>query len=161
MSAGALEMRRATLVLMVVAFGLASVPVRALCRKMMLEEQYAGSAVVFVGRATAQEAEARTRVLGTTTKFTREEINTATTFTVEEMWKGAPAPEVRVATCGGVLGDRHQACDPSFTFRIGSSYLVFASGEPLQSSECVPTALLERASDTLEWLAKKPRTKIR
>ena len=151
-------MRRATLVLMVVAFGLPSVPVRALCMKMTLEEQFASSAVVFVGRATAQEAEARTRVLS---NVTREEINTATTFAVQEMWKGAPATEVRVMTCGGVLGDRHGTCDPSFTFRVGSTYLVFASGERLETSECFPTALLERASQTLEWLAKQPRTKIR
>ena len=150
-------MRQTALVLLAVWFGLASVSVRASCRKMTLEEQFALSTVVFVGRATAQEAEAHTRVLGTTTTFTREEISTVTTFTLEEMWKGASATELRVETCGGRLGDKGFACSESFTFQIGSTYLVFASGDPLQTSACVPTALLERASATLEWLTKQPR----
>ena len=149
-------MRRTTVVVLAVWFGLASVPLRALCAKSRLEEQFARSTVVFVGRATAQGAEARTRVLGTGTTVTTEEINTTTTFTVDKMWKGAPATNVRVKTCGGVLGDQSVTCDPSFTFRIGSTYLVFASGEPLQTSNCVPTALLERVSQTLEWLSKQP-----
>ena len=142
-------MRRATLVLMVVAFGLASVPVSALCERLTLERQFAESTVVFVGRATAQERETATQVV--------------TTFTVEEMWKGAPATEVRVTTCGEArVGDTLFVCDPdNFTFRVGSTYFVFGRGEPLRTNRCVPTALLERASDTLDWLAKKPRTTIR
>jgi hypothetical protein len=139
-------MRRTTLVLVAVWIGLASVPLRALCERLPLEQQFARSAVVFVGRATAQEIENVTRVV--------------TTFTVQEMWKGAPATEVRVTTCGqGRRGDELLVCDPdSFTsFRIGSTYLVFASGDPLRTSACVSTALLERASATLEWLAKQPR----
>jgi hypothetical protein len=148
-------MRRTTLVLLV-AFGLSSVPLRATCVSMPLEQQFAESTVIFVGRATAQQSAARTLVVGTVTV---EEINTVTTFTVEQMWKGAPATEVRVTTCGGQLGDRGVTCSNSFTFSAGSTYLVFASGEPLQTSRCVPTALLEQASQTLEWLAKQPGTR--
>ena len=33
---------------------------------------------------------------------------------------------------------------------------MLASGEPLETNACVPTALLEQAGQTLEWLAKQP-----
>jgi hypothetical protein len=139
-------MTRTTLFLLAVWFGLASVPLRAMCPKRTLEEQFAGSAIVFVGRATSQTVESGPNG-----------VSTATTFIVEDMWKGTPATEVRVRTCGGVLGDTAYTCGESFRFRIGLTYLVFASGERFETSTCVPTALLERASATLEWLAKQPR----
>ena len=148
-------MRRTTLAFLAVWFGLASTPLRASCAKTTLELSFAGSIVVFVGRATAQQAEARTQVLS---GEARERIDTVTTFAVEQMWKGAPAKEVRVTTCGGSLGDRAFTCSSSFRFYTGSTYLVFASGEPLETSECVPTALVDRATQTLEWLAKLPAT---
>ena len=146
-------MRRTTLALLALWFGLASTPLRASCAKRSLEQQFAGSTAVFVGRATAQQAEARTRVVS---GGARDEIDTVTTFAVEQMWKGAPAKEMRVMTCGGSLGDRAFTCSSSFRFHIGSTYLVFASGEPLETSECVPTALVDRATQTLEWLVKQP-----
>ena len=147
-------MRRTTLALLAVWFGLASTPLRASCAKSSLGQQFAGSTVVFVGRATAQQAEARTRV----GSGAGEGIDTVTTFAVEQMWKGPPEKEVRVMTCGGRLGDRAFTCSSSFRFHIGSTYLVFASGEPLETSECVPTALVDRATQTVEWLAKQPAT---
>jgi len=147
-------MRRTTLFLLAIWVAFSSDPLTALCAKATLEQQFTGSTVVFVGRATAQQSAARTRVVNTVAV---EEINTVTTFTVEDMWKGVPATEMRVTTCGGRVDDRAVLCSESFTFRVGSTYLVFASGEPLQTNACVPTALLERAGQTLEWLAKQPR----
>ena len=147
-------MRRTTLFLLAIWLALASAPLRAVCAKATLEQQFISSTVVFVGRATAQQSAARTRVVNTVAV---EEIDTVTTFAVEDVWKGVPATEMHVTTCGGRLADRAVLCSESFRFGVGSTYLVFASGEPLETNACVPTALLERAGQTLEWLAKQPR----
>jgi hypothetical protein len=145
---------------LVTLFGitLTSVPLKAICvtttpdEHVALAEEFTKSAVVFVGRAITQEVETATEVIvppDTIHRWTR----TITTFEVEEVWKGPSGKTVRVRTCG--VG---KSCSVTFEFQIGSRYLVFASGEPLQTSRCNSTALVERAGRTLEWLADKPRT---
>jgi hypothetical protein len=135
---------------------LTCVALKAICVTETLEKQFASSSVVFVGLATAQEVETATEIVhppATTASWKR----TITTFKVEEVWKGPSDRTVRVRTCGENEGD----CSVSFAFQVGSKYLVFAGGEPLQTSRCVPTSLVDRASRTLEWLADKPRKTLR
>jgi hypothetical protein len=82
---------------------------------------------------------------------------TITTFKVEEAWKGTPDRTVTVRTCG----ENKNPCSIGFAFQAGSKYLVFAGGEPLQTSWCDPTSVAEQARPTLEWLADKPRIALR
>jgi hypothetical protein len=132
---------------------LTSASVRALCGKLTLEEQFARSTAVFVGRATAQELE------------TPESPRTVTTFAVEEVWKGASETTLRVRACGPPVrlsnGDDVICGAEAFHFAVGSTYLVFATGNPLRTNECQPTALVNRAGPTLQWLSGKPHTTFR
>ena len=132
---------------------LTSTSVRALCEKLTLEEQFARSTAVFVGRATAQERE------------TPEGPRTVTTFAVEDVWKGASETTLRVRACGPSvrLSNGNVAiCDAdAFTFAVGSTILVFTTGNPLRTDKCQPTALVERAVPTLQWLADKPHRTFR
>jgi hypothetical protein len=131
----------------------ATVDAGALCKRVTVEEAFAASRVVFIGRAIAQEVDA---------PADRRPWYTVTTFEVEEMWKGSPDTTVRVRTCGALRRDLGlgYSCDPSFMFQVGARYLVFATREPLETDECLPTGLIEgsqRSQAALQWLASKPR----
>ena len=122
----------------------------ALCATTSLDQYFAGSRAVFVGRAIAREPSSR------------DDRKTVTTFEVEEMWKGSPDMTIRIETCGADRRDLGLvfSCEDSITFRLGSRYLVFAIGEPLQTDTCRPTGLIEgsrRSQDALRWLVDKPR----
>lgn len=106
------------------------------------EHHWDTSAAVFFGRAVEQEF-----VSGATG------TDTATTFHVEEQWKGDPRPTLAVRTCGG----RDRICGPSYTFVVGERYLVFAWDDPLQTSECTLTKKAAEAGPVIEWLRQRGR----
>ena len=129
-----------------------SATARASCPATTLESQFTSSAAVFLGRATNQHVVTATR--GPSDRVTE------TTFEVQERWKGASKTIVQVQTCGWTLGDKSVTCSDAVRFVIGERYLVFAAGQPLETSDCQPTERLDRADRTLQWLSDKPRLRI-
>lgn len=129
-------------------------PAGASCpRPPTLEERFAETPTVFVGRAIAQQVVPWPgRPAGTRA--------TETTFHVEELWKGQPTATLRILNCGWQDVDETATCS-DFQFVVGSRYVVFAAGDPLETNECLPTGLVDRAEATLQWLARKPHTRVR
>jgi hypothetical protein len=125
-----------------------STSVRAECPFYSLDAAFMSSTVVFVGRATNQEV-----VAATPPPLDRV---TETTFEVEDEWKGTSNRTVRIQTCGWTLGNEAVTCSEGVRFVVGERYVVFAVGQPLETSACVPTARVDRAERTLQWLADKP-----
>ena len=81
------------------------------------------------------------------------------------MWKGSQARTSSIRTCGEVvrrdLGVMF-VCEPdNITFQVGTRYLIFARGEPLETNACLPTGVIERSQAALRWLADKPRISSR
>lgn len=110
-----------------------------------VEQEFAESTAVFVGRVIATEV-----------RTGREsEASTVATFAVERAWKGVSASTVEVATCGG----GNEICTVAVEFRVGERYLVFAGGEPLFTSKCgrTGTAKHDLWEQTWEWLSQRPR----
>jgi hypothetical protein len=130
--------------------------VRAECPYYTLEGAFMTSTVVFVGRATNQQVVAATHP-------PPDRVNrvTETTFEVEDEWKGTSNRTVRIQTCGWTLGNETVTCSEDVRFVVGERYVVFAGGEPLETSGCRPTARVDRAERTLQWLADKPRRLVR
>ena len=126
-----------------------SASVRAACPVTTLESQFTNSTAVFVGRAMAERVVAASRNPGGRV--------TETTFEVEDRWKGASDPIVRVQTCGWTVGDKTLLCSEGVRFVVGERYLVFAAGQPLQTSACQPTERVDRAERTVRWLSGQPR----
>jgi len=125
--------------------------IRAECAgPLILEDSFAYNGTVFVGRAIAQEIVSRTGARDGTWA-------TETTFEVEELWKGQTNTTLRVQNCGWHDGNEAMTCSEDFTFVVGFRYVVFAAGDPLQTNSCGPTALVDRAAKTLQWLFDKPR----
>ena len=126
----------------------ATAEVVALCETTTLEKQFAASSVVFVGHAISRELDEASKTA-------------STTFEVEEMWKGSPARTISIRTCGEVVRRDLGVvfiCEPdSITFQVGTRYLIFARGEPLETNECLPTGVIEQSEAALRWLADKPR----
>jgi hypothetical protein len=115
-----------------------------------LEEQFARSQAVFVGRAIAQ------RIVPITSRD--GERATETTFEVEELWKGeAKSKTLRVLICTWNDGFRAVTCEGPLIFTIGARYVVFASGDPLWATGCDPADLVYRAQETMHFLSGKPR----
>jgi hypothetical protein len=141
------------LVLLLSAIGVSVVPTHAMCPgPLTLEAQFAGSQAVFLGRAIAQQ------IVPTRAGSGAETRATETTFEVEELWKGqATARTLRVQTCGWHDDSQSVTCSEGFRFVVGSRYVVFAIADPLETSGCEPTASVERAEATLQWLSGKPR----
>ena len=128
--------------------GLLVAPTLATCPgPLTLEEQFARSQVVFIGRAVAQQI-----VVTDSSRGTRA---TETTFEVEEFWKGESKANVRVQTCGWHDEREAMTCSEAFTFVPGARSVVFAAGNPLETSLCHPTALADRAEATLTFLSAK------
>jgi hypothetical protein len=146
-------MARQRLMFMVVVvswIGVSVVPTRADCPFVTLEDQFARSQAVFIGRAIAQQIVPINARSGTRA--------TETTFAIEQLWKGRVNPKtLRVRTCSWNDGNNAVTCGESLTIVVGSRYIVFAIGDPLETSQCQPTALAERAEKTLQWLSGKPR----
>lgn len=130
-----------------------STSVRAECPFYTLEAALMSSTVVFIGRATNQQVVAAPR--GPADRVTE------TTFEVEEEWKGTSKKTLRIQTCGWTVGNETLTCTEGVRFVVGEKYVVFAVGEPLETSGCVPTAHVDRAARTLQWLADKPHRKNR
>ena len=86
---------------------------------------------------------------------------TETTFHVEELWKGEPTATLRILNCGWQDVDETSTCSDS-QFVVGSRYVVFATGDPLETNECLSRRpSVDRAEQTLQWLASKPHKKAR
>jgi hypothetical protein len=124
---------------------------RAECPTLSLADDFKRSAAVFVGRAIAQSV--------VPTPHDARDRATATTFEVEALWKGEPSKTIRIRTCGWTVGDDTMTCGESFTFVVGSRYVVFADGGALETNACHHTAPVNQAAQTLEWLSHKPRKK--
>jgi len=105
----------------------------------------AGSPVLFLGRAIGQQI----------VPNDRGGQETETALEVEKIWKGdTGAATIYVRTCGWDDGSGNESVTcGGFSFRVGSRYVVFASGNPLSTSECVPTTSVERAAEVLQWLS--------
>ena len=73
-------------------------------------------------------------------------------------WRGARLKQVS----GGTVGREEIFCPEGFRFVVGSRYIVFAAGSPLQTSACEHTGLVNDAETktTLQWLSKRSRKKI-
>jgi predicted metal-binding protein len=147
-------MRLPSAVLIAITFALAGhgVPLlRAACAAISLNDDFEHSERVFLGLATDQSI--------LSTPPASMERATETTFEIERSWKGKPAKTVRVVTCGGTVGNSSVWCGEAFNFKVGARYLVFAHGQPLQTSQCRHTsrAEVEGAKDTLRWLEENQR----
>ena len=142
--------------LSVILFCCATAPLDALCRAMTLDEHLAGSRVVVVGRAIEQSVDTPVDPM---TGKPLTPWYTLTTFVVEEMWKGSPQKTVTIRNCGASNGQWGFSCDDGqFTFHVGTRYLIFATGEPLETSACQPIGPVgpmesRPTRDALQWLA--------
>ena len=145
--------RPLVIVTMLFAFRLV-VPLGAECASPTLEGDFEVSDTVFLGRAVTQTVLAAPPIawMGRATE---------TTFLIERMWKGEPTKTMRVLTCGGTIGNETITCGETFNFTVGLRYVVFADGRPPTTNTCRHTASVDRAGETLRWLADKPsRTKF-
>jgi hypothetical protein len=70
-------------------------------------------------------------------------------FEVTEHFRGASAASITVRTGRG-------GGDCGYPFEPGKTYLVFASGSPLNTGICNPTMPVERADEALAYLRKAP-----
>jgi hypothetical protein len=127
--------------------------VHANCPISDFDQQFASAGAVFLGRAIKQE------VVDAPRKSESNDRMTETTFAIEDQWKGI-GTTIRVRTCSWSVGGLNLTCGEDFHFEVGNTYLVFASGNPLETGGCTPTANLDRAAAILTWLAGKPHKKI-
>jgi hypothetical protein len=132
-----------------------STALRAACPLVSLENQLAGNVTVFVGIAASQ------RVIpanGTSVAS----MMTETTFEAD-VWKGDLGPVALVRTCSYTLGNESVTCGEDFSFAIGTRYIVFASGMPLQTNGCFLTERVDslEGNRIMQWLADKPHHKPR
>jgi hypothetical protein len=128
-----------------------STALRAACPLTSLENQLAGKTTVFVGVATSQRV---VPANGTSTAS----MMTETAFEVDDVWKGDLESVAQVRTCSYTLGNEHVTCSEDFSFSVGTRYIVFANGMPLQTNGCYSTARLDsvEGSRIMAWLADKP-----
>ena len=99
------------------------------------------SSAVFLGRVVAFRIVAK-RVQGTLQE------DTEVTFAVDRRWKGATRRSVKVRTCG----TERIVCTCGAHFELGYSYVVFASGNPLETTSCHPNEQFEGAEDLITRL---------
>ena len=127
-----------------------SVQARECAAPEPLDVEFSRSAAVFIGRVKSLRV---VRVGGG--EF---DLQTVATFDVENWWKGGRARTVEVRSCGGIDGDRAVICTHGFHFKLGVSYVVFATGRPLETSICLRTNTVEESADVLRWLESiKPK----
>jgi hypothetical protein len=149
-----MDCRSLSFTLATLGITMTSTSVGASCPTLTIDKNFAISTAVFVGRATDQKSTAAQNP-------GEWAIATETTFEVEDVWKGPRERTIRVKTCGGTVNGESVTCSESFRFMVGSKYLVFALGDPLQGNDCAPTAQVDLAGRTLQWLSDKPHTKLR
>jgi len=139
--------------LLIAAF---STALRAACPLLSLEEQFAGNASVFVGRVTSQ------RVIPASGTSSHS-MMTETTLDVEDVWKGDLGSVAQVRTCSYRFGNETVTCSEDVYFSIGTTYIVFARGTPLQTNGCSSTARVDSAEgrQIMLALAEKPHHKPR
>jgi len=109
------------------------------CMKLTPAEGLSSSNVVFSGEVTQIEKNEATRFGGL-----------EVTLRVKEVWKGAPAEEIKVHTAGNSA-----AC--GYPFTVGTTYLVYAlndEADPMRVSLCSRTAPIENAKEDLDFLGK-------
>lgn len=102
-------------------------------------EGLSSSNLVFSGEVTQIEKNESTRFGGL-----------EVTLRVKDVWKGAPAEEIKVHTAGNSA-----AC--GYPFVVGTTYLVYAlndEADPMRVSLCSRTAPIENAKEDLDFLGK-------
>ncbi len=107
------------------------------------------SQAVFVGRVMG------TKAVRTGAEW--NEVHTVATLRVQRLWKGPDSPVIEVTTCGSVPDN--VLCTVGADFKVGTTYLVTAYGEPLSTSKC-GTRPIDESIDELLWLAAKPSRRI-
>jgi hypothetical protein len=136
------------------------VPVAADCPILPLENLFAQSSAVFVGRAVSQ------RVVADDSGHAHNGLISETTLEVEEIWKGQAGQSgtLPVRVCGyyDPATGNTVTCGTGNRFVVGSRYVVFAYGDPLRASpECDQHfGTVENMKDILQWLADKPSTRL-
>jgi hypothetical protein len=137
-----------------VSIAASSVSVAASCPFLTLDEQFAQSAVVFVGRSTGQRVVAALGIPGGRA--------TETTFRVEDVWKGTLTKAWSTRTCGfaSAVGPA-LTCSDSVRFDVGARYVVFSTGDTVDATACMTNERVENAGKVLQWLSAKPHRKIR
>jgi len=121
-----------------------SVQARSCAAPEPLEVEYEQSAAVFSGRVKSLKV---VRVGGG--KF---DLQTVATFDVQHWWKGRRSKSVEVRSCGGKEAGNEVICTVGFEFELGVSYVVFATGRPIETSICLRTKAVEESADVLKWL---------
>jgi hypothetical protein len=127
-----------------VAHSRGSVQARSCAAPEAFEVEYRRSAAVFSGRVQALKVvRVHDGAFG---------LVTVATFEVQNWWKGGRSKFVDVRSCGGIEGDVEIICTHGFEFELGVSYVVFATGRPLETSLCLRTNTVEKSADVLKWL---------
>lgn len=143
------------IVLLLSCIAVSVAPICAECPgPLTLDYHFGASQAVFVGRAIAQRIVPHPLRLGVNERVTE------TTFQVEQRWKGPATTTIQVQTCGWSDFGEALTCSEDFKFVVGSRYVVFAAAirnGALETSLCVPTSSVDRATVTLQWLSSKPR----
>jgi|SRR5688572_3840137 len=126
--------------------------VRAQCPAFTLEQKFKDSALVFTGRVSGMKGLPR-------------EPHILISFVVEDLWKGdvgtdqmivstAVGKIATIITCGRIRDSVVTCMD--LRFELNANFVVFADKEGM--SMCPPTARVDQAARTLQWLADKPHT---
>lgn len=108
-----------------------------------LEADFREAAAVFAGKVVAVE-------IATVTVADRQEEVMVATIKVARRWKGPKDELVRVRTCG----TQEMICTCGTNFRLGSHFVVFAVGKPLQTGSCQRTRAYTSMPQEpgIEWL---------
>ena len=114
------------------------------CGLFDIDAAFKEAQAVFVGRVVG------TKSVRTDPKGHR--ADTVATLKVERIWKGPHADIIHVQTCGS--RQYGVECGEGINFQVKRSYLVFAYGDPPETSSCT-TKLTEDSVDQLLWLASK------
>jgi len=131
--------------------------VRAQCPAFTLEQKFKDSAAVFVGRVVGMKTLRESQRL--------RQPDSVITLAVDDLWKGpvgkdqliystATGRKATIVTCGRVLDGVVTCLD--LRFELNTKFVVFADKDGM--STCAPTARVEQAVRTLQWLADKPHT---
>jgi hypothetical protein len=103
-----------------------------------LADEYRHSSAVFVGRIVSLKNSSKV-IDGVTVE------NMIATFDVGRRWKGPTVRRLRVQTCG----TQKLVCTCGVDFQLGQRYLIFADGNPLQTSSCNRTKIARSAGKNL------------
>ena len=122
------------------------------CAPLIIERAYTEASAIFVGRVVSTKS--------VKTGPGMDEVHTVATLRVQRVWKGPRSTVIEVKTCGGRVSEQVETiCTVGANYRVGTSYLVLAFGESLDTSQCA-TRPLDESIDELLWLASKPSQRI-